>query len=204
MPPITPLQSLLRKAALFGESIRARSAADRASGLEQISEATLALNRRDSDRIHRLMSKAEQLRAPPLVQSRETPHPSWWADTSPEQRAKLEGLRGWDTSTLGLRAPSEDLYRSADANFFDYEVVPKVRSVKMSELGDLPGYNTDKDVARIRALSDAIRQSSEIEPIFVGLHPSGEMYIVEGQHRARAFRDMGIPEIPAHVIVDME
>lgn len=85
-----------------------------------------------------------------------------------------------------------------------YEIAHGVRMVPLSELGDLSGYDDVKEVLRIEALAVSLKRSLEIEPIFVGVDEDGEAWIMEGQHRARAFRNIGCNDIPAFVVVDME
>jgi hypothetical protein len=172
-------------------AIRARAKADRAAGLEQIRDETLLLNRLDSERVTTLMGAVERLIRPPpsVVTAPELADVPWFSDATPQQQAVLEqfecspgGLNG-----LAYRAASEDVHESAQASFVDYETVPGIREVPMATLGDLlPGYDDPNEMRRIEALAAAIRDSGEIEPIFVGIDPTGQAYVMEGQHRVRA------------------
>jgi hypothetical protein len=190
-------------------AIRKRSAAERAAGVEQISDATLALNVADRDRALELMAKVEELRRPPIIVKGPRAAPAWVSDMPAPQRATLDAFPEWDGSDgFQQRAPGsgveDDLHTSAQSHFNDYEVAPGVRSVPLDSLGDLGGYSDAKEQKRIEALAERMREDKEITPIFVGIDPNGEAYIMEGQHRARAFKAMGMQSIPARVVVDFD
>lgn len=189
------------EARALAAQVRERSKAFRASGADQISDEVLAQNRADSMRVSELMAKVEEARKPE-VKIIERKEPSWYADMTPTQKKALQGLQDWQGDGFSLRPSSESLIQSAQSHFNDFEVAPGVRSVPLSAVGPLTGYNSPKDVRRIADLRAQIEQSKEIEPIFVGIDPSGQAYVMEGQHRSRAFQSMGLPNIPARVVVD--
>lgn len=129
----------------------------------------------------------------------------WYEDATTEQQAVLDKLESISTfGELDFKSASESLQTSASAFFTDYEVAPGIRSVSIEIIGPLlDGYDTPKESSRIAALADAIKESGEIEPIFVGIDPNGETYIMEGQHRVRALALLGYDSVPARVVVDM-
>lgn len=187
--------------------IRARSKADRDAGLDQISDATLAANTADADRVHALMTRAAELRkpVPKVVGPRKAP--AWFDAMSAAQRQTVDALPEWaGEGGFALRNGGEnaedDIYTSADSNFTDYEVVPGVRSVPLKALGDLGGYSEPGEQRRINDLAARMREGREVTPIFVGVDATGDAYIIEGQHRARAFAALGMESIPAKAIVD--
>jgi hypothetical protein len=189
------------EARALAAQVRERSKAFRASGADQLSDEVLAQNRADSMRVSELMARVEEARKPE-VKIIERKEPSWYADMTPTQKKALQGLQDWQGGGFSLRPSSESLIQSAQSHFNDFEVAPGVRSVPLSAVGPLTGYNSPKDVRRIADLRAQIEQSKEIEPIFVGIDPSGQAYVMEGQHRSRAFQSMGLPNIPARVVVD--
>lgn len=129
---------------------------------------------------------------------------SSYVDATPRQQATLDRMDdGPEGSDYQLLPARESLQVSADSHFTDWEKEPGIKYVALDSLG-LTGYDNDKDTARIRRLADDIKESGEIEPIFVGIDPNGEEYVMEGQHRARAMKMLGETHIPAQVVVSME
>ena len=199
----TALEEEARK---ISAQMRERIKADRDRGLDQVSEATLSANKADLDRVTNLMSQVEALKKPP-VKTIKRADPEWFNYMSREQQAAVKKLPEWDESSgFSLRrgggSAEDDVYTSAQSNFLNSEVVPGVRSVQISEFGELGGYTEKNEMARIKALSEAIKENKEISPIFVGVDPSGEMFVMEGQHRIRALKALGEKSIPAKIVVD--
>lgn len=127
-----------------------------------------------------------------------------YVDATPRQQATLDAIDdGPDSTDYDLIPAKEDINRAADAAFTDWEQERGIKYVPISMLGPLTGYNNSKDTARIRQLADSIKASNEFEPIFVGIDPSGQAFIMEGQHRTRALALLGDTHVPAQVIVDM-
>lgn len=183
-------------------AIRRRSDADRAAGLEQISDETLLANRADSRRISELMRKVEEAKAVPVVAVPPTNDAAYEAGTG-KQRAMLDRFAPWDGAYgFSLRNTSESLNQAAQASFTEYAVASGVRKVYFSDLGELSGYDDKAERDRIARLAKEITRTGEIEPIFVAIDPSGEPWIIEGQHRARALRLLGYQSIPARVVLD--
>ena len=130
---------------------------------------------------------------------------SSYVDATPRQQATMDLIdEGPDSTDYDLLPAREDLNVSADAHFTDWEQERGIKYVPLEMLGPLTGYNNAKDTARIRRLADSIRSSNTFEPIFVGIDPNGQAYIMEGQHRARALEMLGDTHVPAQVIVSME
>jgi hypothetical protein len=127
-----------------------------------------------------------------------------YVDATPRQQATLDAIdEGPDSTGYDLLPAKEDINRAADAAFTDWEQERGIKYVSIDMLGPLTGYDNTKDAARIRRLADSIKVSNEFEPIFVGIDPSGEAFIMEGQHRTRALQLLGDTHVPAQVIVDM-
>lgn len=196
-------EELEAEARTIAARMRARAQADREAGLEQISDETAAANLADRDRVSDLMRQAEELRKPPPVVKQEPKDPDWFEDMTEEQRATAQRYPKTE-SARNIRKPSESLHVSAQSFFKDYEVLPGVRDIPMEDLGELPGYDDKKEARRIRNLADEIQENGEIEPIFVAIDPDGTPYVMEGQHRSRAYKLMGEKTIPARVVVDFD
>ena len=131
---------------------------------------------------------------------------AWYEFATPEQRTTLDSLQRSDgVRDLTLMGPTESLLNSAQASFFDFEIVPGVRNVPIKNLEPLlPGYDSPNEMRRIQDLSDQIKESKQIEPLFIGVDPTGSQYIMEGQHRIRALKALGYDEVPARIVVDMD
>jgi hypothetical protein len=130
---------------------------------------------------------------------------SWYEDATPEQKSVLDKATSVEESPdlagYEIMPASESINTSAASSFYDYEVAPNVRAIPIADLGDLSGY--ENEAKRISALAQEISANKAIEPIFVGVDASGEIYIVEGQHRVRALQKLGVSNVPARLIVDM-
>jgi hypothetical protein len=132
---------------------------------------------------------------------------NYYEEATPAQQTTLD--RVWDRirafRDLDIRAANESLVNSAQAHFNESEIAPGVREIPFSLLGPLlEGYDTPKEIERIADLAENIKASGEIEPLFVGLDPDGSLYIMEGQHRARALLLLGYDAVPARLVVDMD
>lgn len=172
--------------------------------------AGASIRRRDQEgRPDNEGNAAAQIDEDPLL-SETDKRGAWYSDATEEQRAKLDE---WEDArvvgasnfeNLTLRAARESVNEAAQASFYDYEIVRGVVDVPIQDLDLMPGYNGKRESDRIEALAELITESGEIEPIFVGLDPNGEVYVVEGQHRVRALQRLGYTTAPSRVIVDMD
>ena len=198
------VDALRRLAKNAVRAIRDRSAKERASGAEQISERTLHKNWEDSHRASAIGSFIALLeQAPPRV-ARSLSLDHGCEDATAEQRSSLQGLPMWDkTGCLSLREASESFHTSAQATYSEYLVAHGLRAIDLSLLGDLAGYDSPVERRRIASLAQAIQLNGEIEPVFAALDSDGDLWLVEGQHRARAFVLLGIDTIPARVMVEL-
>ena len=128
----------------------------------------------------------------------------WYASSNNVQRHELKKLKkSFGTENFDLIAASDDIYEVGEANFMSFEAVPYVVEIEISKLG-LYGYDSPKEVKRIKDLAEKIRETEKISPIIVGLEPNGEFWVVEGQHRSRAFELMGEKMIPARLLINTE
>lgn len=131
---------------------------------------------------------------------------AWFEFATPEQKKALDQFQvAQNLKDLSFMGPTESLLNSAQASFYDFEISPGVRSIPIKMFEPLiGGYDSAHESKRIQDLTRAIQQSKQIEPLFVGLDPTGEPYIMEGQHRVRALKALGYDQIPARVVVDMD
>jgi hypothetical protein len=131
---------------------------------------------------------------------------AWYEFATPKQQSILNTLqKSQGVKDLSLMGPTESLLNSAQASFFDFEIVPGVRNVPIKNLEPfLPGYDSPTEMRRIESLANQIKESKQIEPLFVGVDPTGAPYIMEGQHRIRALKSLGYDEVPARVVIDMD
>ncbi len=90
---------------------------------------------------------------------------------------------------------------SATFNEGEYDVLPGIRRLPMSEWGEYePHYNVATNEHR-RALAEEIRQSGEIAPLIIVDDPVDGPYILEGENRFDALQMNGVEEFPAMVVV---
>lgn len=92
---------------------------------------------------------------------------------------------------------------SIGASFIDYEVLPGVREVKMSELSPEKLFYAKNDWDRVATLADEIGESGEIAPLIIAIDKDGP-YILEGAHRYGALHKLGAKSFPAQVVIDLE
>jgi hypothetical protein len=93
---------------------------------------------------------------------------------------------------------------SIGASLDDYEVLPGVREVQMSDMDpdyQVKPYST-KEEERLNILTEQIRQSNEISPLIVVVDDEKHPYILEGGHRYDALRKLKAKSFPAKVVVD--
>lgn len=94
---------------------------------------------------------------------------------------------------------------SIAASLDNYEVLPGIRSINMTEFD--PQYvrsiSPDKLDLRTRKLMDEISQSKELNPLIVAYDSKGP-YIIEGGHRFDALAASKAKSVPAMVVIDMD
>jgi hypothetical protein len=132
---------------------------------------------------------------------------AWYEFATPQQKSLLDSLQRSQggVKDLSLMPPTESVLNSAQASFYDFEIAPGVRNVPIKNLEPfLPGYESPNELRRIESLAGQIRESKEIEPLFIGVDPTGIPYIMEGQHRIRALKSLGYDEVPARIVIDMD
>ena len=109
----------------------------------------------------------------------------------------------------GLRV-SDDIHNmsSIGASFYQYEILPDVREIPMSDFSSPKPTNNfyaRTDIQRCQELANEIRNSGEIMPLIVVVDSSGSSpYILEGGHRFVALGLLGIPTFPALVVIDKD
>ena len=72
-------------------------------------------------------------------------------------------------------------------------LIKNIRSIPIQEY-DVPSNRRSKQVA------EQIEENGWIEPLIVSYDKSGNVYIVEGQHRASALKELGYDKAPVIVI----
>lgn len=100
---------------------------------------------------------------------------------------------------------------SIEASLSDYEILPGIREVKMS---DFPAYKDPykkgqplhynaREHDRTINLAEQIKESKEISPLIVVIDKDGP-YVLEGGHRVDALWSLGAKSFPAMVVKDLE
>lgn len=96
--------------------------------------------------------------------------------------------------------PNTDSIRSS---LDEFEVLPGIREVRMSEFDGLTGKSYSKsETERIARLAAEIEAGGEVEPLIVVDAPDGP-YILEGGHRAEALYRLNAKSFPALVVRDL-
>jgi len=93
---------------------------------------------------------------------------------------------------------------SIGASLSQYEILPKIREIPMSDFGDSSPHSNfyaRDDIGRCQKLANEIKQSGEITPLIVVLDDEGP-YILEGGHRFVALGLIDIHSFPALVVID--
>ncbi len=107
----------------------------------------------------------------------------------------------------GLRVSDDiDNMSSIRASFYQYEILPDVREIPMSDFSSAKPTNNfyaRNDIQRCQALANEIRETGEIMPLIIAIDDSGP-YILEGGHRFVALGLLGIPTFPALVVIDKD
>ncbi|KKK81254.1 hypothetical protein LCGC14_2815330 [marine sediment metagenome] len=107
----------------------------------------------------------------------------------------------------GLRVSEQiDNMSSINASLYQYEILPNVREVPMSDFGSpkpCDNFYARTDIERCRSLASEIRESGEIMPLIIVVDDKGP-YILEGGHRFVALHELGVQTFPALVVVDLD
>ena len=93
---------------------------------------------------------------------------------------------------------------SISSSFGDWEELPGIREVPMSDFGGPRSvfYAAD-DFRQSRELASQIRESGEISPLIIAIDDEGP-YILEGAHRFVALHELGAEAFPALVVIDKD
>ena len=107
----------------------------------------------------------------------------------------------------GLRVIDQiDNMSSIGASFYQYEILPDVREIPMSDFGSakpIDNFYTRTDIEGCRELANEIKMSGEIMPLIVAIDSKGP-YILEGGHRFVALHLLGALSLPALVVIDKD
>lgn len=92
---------------------------------------------------------------------------------------------------------------SIDATLDYYHTLSKVRAFPTEGFSGSEYYKIIGGVQRVKDLAQEIQNNKEINPIIVVEEKDGP-YVLEGGHRMSAFVDLGIPHIPALIVINLE
>ena len=92
---------------------------------------------------------------------------------------------------------------SIGASLLDYEILPGIREVPMSEFDVTGKHYSVAGNKNIRELQTAIKDSGEITPLIVVIDSKGP-YILEGSTRIDALYNLGAKTFPAKVVIERE
>jgi len=87
---------------------------------------------------------------------------------------------------------------SISASFTDYEILPGIREVNLSEFESPP-----EITSRTKLLASNIQNTNEINPLIVAIDNEGA-YILEGGHRYDALKILNAKSFPAVVVIDLD
>lgn len=101
----------------------------------------------------------------------------------------------------GDAVPNTD---SISASLYEWEELPGIRNVSMSDFGGPKSvfYAAD-DFRKSKKLAEEIRKSGYVSPLIIIIDRDGP-YILEGAHRYVALYELGYKSFPALVILDKE
>jgi hypothetical protein len=92
---------------------------------------------------------------------------------------------------------------SIGSSLDDYEILPKVRVFPIYDFPGCSYYRTTTDLARCKKLIDEIQINKELNPLIIVEEKNGP-YVLEGSHRMSACVDLGLKEVPAIIVIDIE
>ena len=108
----------------------------------------------------------------------------------------------------GLRVLEDiDNMSSIGASFLDYEILPDIYEISMSEFSSPEPHNNfyaRTDIQHCYSLAEEIRKSGEIMPLIVVVDNEAGPYILEGGHRFVALHLLGATSFPALVVIDKD
>ena len=95
---------------------------------------------------------------------------------------------------------------SISSSLEDYKILKGIRSVPLSEFpGAAPRkmFYARNDLERVEELAQAIKHNGYIDPLIVVIDNEGP-YVLEGGHRLAALYTLGVKELPAMVVHDLD
>lgn len=120
--------------------------------------------------------------------------------------SKYPKVRGSNDLVDGRRPTNNvDNMSSIAASLYNYQIMPGIRRVQMSELGNTP-YTHSYSVERtntVKNLAEKIKKSNWISPLIIVINKKGP-YVSEGSHRIDALDLLGAKEFPALIVIDTE
>lgn len=93
---------------------------------------------------------------------------------------------------------------SIESSLDDYEVLPGVRQVQVSDFENSgpPQFASSTEQSRTAQLAQQIKQNKSLDPLIVVVDGEHSPYILEGSHRFNAIKMNGETSFPALVVVD--
>lgn len=113
---------------------------------------------------------------------------------------KVRGLVDGRTILNPNHIPNED---SIDSSLDDYEILPGLREVPMSDFHLTGKHYSVQGTQRIEALAEKIQLSNKISPLIVVIDNEGP-YILEGSTRVEALFRLNAKSFPALVVIDLD
>jgi disulfide oxidoreductase YuzD len=95
---------------------------------------------------------------------------------------------------------------SIDATFYNYEVLPGIREIPISQFNSSPTdlFYDANDIKNTKNLAQQILQNKTISPLIIVVDNEATPYILEGAHRLGALHLLGIQTFPALVVLDYD
>lgn len=92
---------------------------------------------------------------------------------------------------------------SISASLDDYEILPKVRVFPIYDFAGCSSYSYSSGLRKCKELIEQIKYNKELNPLIIVEEKNGP-YVLEGSHRMSACVDLGLKEVPALIVLDIE
>lgn len=133
-------------------------------------------------------------------------HGDWWPEVK-QLVAKYSALYPRAGAEVDGFLVRDDIPNTASisSSLEWYEELPGVRVVPTAGFSGCNKYHAADSARWCRELMRQLDDSREINPIIVGVdgHADGP-WVIEGNHRSGAMKDLGVAHVPALVVLDLE
>ena len=92
---------------------------------------------------------------------------------------------------------------SIGSSLDDYEILPKVRVFPIYDFAGCSNYRYSSGLKKCKELIEQIKYNKELNPLIIAEEKDGP-YVLEGSHRMSACVDLGLKEVPAIIVIDIE